>query len=202
MQENSSLDLLDKRIVRLLYQTPDITQSKMAEELGVSQPWVATRINHLKQRGVLSSSVSLNIRRLGLVSCVVRLTAKDPYHILDKYRKCPCFLTGLVLADGKNVSLVFCAEDVPSLEGIVDQCIRKEPDVDNVELGLVTYSLGSNNVCPELVTMKSEMSPCGVRCSICPQFQHGNCLACPASVCYKGRFWNENNRHNHMEVMA
>ncbi len=194
------LDLLDMRIISLLHETPDITQSKLAEELGISQPWVATRIRHLRQRGILNVSVGIDIQRLNLVSGVVGLTSKNPHRVLRKYRSCPSFLMGLVFAGERNVSLTFCSEDIASLEGLVDHCIRNDPDVSNVAFSLISYSVGVTSVCPRLVFDRKKETPCGTSCGDCDQYEGANCLGCPATIYYRGKFWNGNKQNHTIEA--
>ena len=200
MKNSLLLDSMDMRILDLLRQTPAITQTRMAKELGVSQPSVAARIRRLEQKGILTMSMGVNLERLGLVVGVVGLSAKNPYRLLRKYRCCPYFLRGLILSGERNVSFNFCGEDTPSMQGIVDQQIRKEPDVSNIDFRLITHVVDDLAVCPRFVLDKKEESPCGTRCEDCVQYESGSCVGCPATVYYRGRFWNGNNRHRELEA--
>ena len=190
MRNSGVLDSLDMRILDLLEQTPEITQTRLARELKVSQPWVATRLKLLKQKGVLTVKTGINFERLGLVIGAIGLSSKNPYHLARKYRSCPYFLRGLILSGEQNLALDFFGEDTSSLQGIVDQHIRKEPEVANVDFRLVTHVIGDLACCPRFVFPTKEESPCGASCIDCIQYESSSCVGCPASVYYRGKFWN------------
>jgi len=200
LRNSRLLDSVDMHILDLLRQEPSITQTRLARELGVSQPWIATRIKRLEQKGILTMSIGVNLERLGLVVGVVGLSTKSPYHLMKKYRCCPYFLRGLILSGERNVSLAFCGEDTSSLQGMVDQHIRKEPDVSGVDFKLIAHAVDQPAVCPRLVLDRKEESPCGTRCEDCIQYESGGCVGCPATVYYRGKFWNGGNRHHELEA--
>ncbi len=151
MRNSQLLDTVDMRILNLLRRLPRVTQTRLAQELGVSQPWIATRIRHLEEKGILTFTAGINIERLGLVMGAVGLSAKNPYEVVRKYRSCPYFLRGLILSGERNLTLDFCGENTSSLQGIVDQHLREEPDVTNVEFRLVSHVVGDLAACPMLV---------------------------------------------------
>jgi DNA-binding Lrp family transcriptional regulator len=200
MKNFQLLDSVDMRILDLLRQTPALTQTRMAKELHVSQPWIATRLKHLEQKGIVIMSLGVNLERLGLAVGVVTLSTKNPYRLLRRYRSCPYFLRGCILSGAHNVSLDFCGEDTSSLQGIVDQHVRKEPDVGDVDFRLISHTVDGLAVCPRLVLERKKESPCGTRCEDCIQYESESCVGCPATIYYRGRFWNGNNRHRELEA--
>jgi Lrp/AsnC family leucine-responsive transcriptional regulator len=203
LRKHGLLDPVDFRILDLLRQTPTTTQSKLAHELGMSQPWIATRVKYLREKGILTSASGINFERLGLVVGMIGLSAKRPYYLIRKYRCCPYFLGALILSGERNLTLEFCGEDSSSLQGIADQHIRQEPEASNVEFRLINHITGDLTSCPRLVLDRREKSPCGIECMNCIQYESGGCVGCPATVYYRGTFWNGgngNNRHHAVEA--
>jgi len=49
------MDRTDKKIISLLMENPDISQSEIASHLKMSQPAIYTRIRRLKNRGIINS---------------------------------------------------------------------------------------------------------------------------------------------------
>jgi Lrp/AsnC family leucine-responsive transcriptional regulator len=195
-----SLDFTDRRIVEKMRLEPEITQAGIAKNLGLSQPSVAARIRRLRDCGLLAERVGLNLHKLGFVVGSVTLSSNEPYRLLSKFRSCPCLLDGSTVSGTENLLLIFAAEDVPSLQGIVDQSIRKDPDAKNVSFRLLN-GLDSAARCPALCPEKKELSPCGIRCSRCSQYEAGDCFGCPATFDYRGAFWSSTNG-NHKPVLA
>jgi Lrp/AsnC family leucine-responsive transcriptional regulator len=200
MRGSRLMDSTDMRILDLLRHSPEITQTRLAQELKVSQPWVATRIRRLKQKGILMMSMGVNLERLGLAIGMVAFSAKSPYQLARKFRCCPNFLRGLILSGERNVCLYFCGENLPSLQGIVDQHIRKEPEVSNVEFRVVTHVMDEFAVCPRLVLNREEEAPCGPSCPECVQYETEGCVGCPATTYYRGQFWNSNGGNREIEA--
>lgn len=179
---------------------PDITQAGIAKSLGLSQPSVAARIKRLKDSGILVARIGLDLHKLGLIMGDVTLSVKAPHELLSKFACCPCFLGGCTTTGERNVLLVFAAEDISSLQGIIDQRIRDDPRTSNISFKLLN-GLDSFGHCPMLCPEKKETTPCGARCSACTQYLAGDCLGCPATVDYRGSFWSSTNG-NHKLVLA
>jgi Lrp/AsnC family leucine-responsive transcriptional regulator len=186
------MDFTDRRIVDLMRTNPDITQASIAHELGLSQPSVAARINHLKGSGVLVSRVGLNLHELGMVVGDVTLSVQAPHELLSSFAGCPCFVGGCTTSGEQNALLIFAAEDISSLQGIIDQHVREYPRVVNVRFKVLN-GLDSFGYCPALCPERKELAPCGARCSQCSQYKAGDCYGCPATFDYRGSFWNSTN---------
>lgn len=192
MRTAESLDLTDRHIVEMMRLEPDVTQARIAERLKLSQPSVAARIKRLKDSGILVARVGLSIHKLGLIIGDVTLSVKAPHELLSKFAYCPCFLGGCTTSGERNVLLVFAAEDISSLQGIIDQRIRDDPHTSNISFKILN-GLDSFGHCPMLCPEKKETSPCGACCSACTQYLAGDCLGCPATVDYRGSFWSSTN---------
>jgi Lrp/AsnC family leucine-responsive transcriptional regulator len=201
MHSTCSMDLTDRRIVDIMRLEPDITQSELARRLGFSQPSVAARIARLKRDGILVSRVGVNMRKLGLAVGDATLSANDPYKLLSKFESCPCFLYGGTFSGTQNVLLVFAADDVSSLQGIVNQRLRKEPGASEVNFKIID-GLEAVACCPKLCPAKANVSPCGNDCSRCVEYTVGHCVGCPATVHYYGTFWNSERRRLPQVVAA
>lgn len=192
VRTTKSMDLTDRRIVDEMRRNPDITQASIARELGLSQPSVAARIKRLKDSGILVSRVGLDLHGLGLVVGDVTLSVRAPHEMLSKFISCPCFVGGCTISGEQNALLIFAAEDISSLQGIIDQRIREDPHVLNVRFKILN-GLDSFGNCPMLCPEKKELSPCGTRCSQCSQYEAGDCFGCPATYDYRGSFWSSTN---------
>ncbi len=183
------LDEKDRKIVSLFERDPDVSQVEIAEQVGLSQPTVGARIGKLKQAGVISTVAGMNLVKVGLKLAKVDVTARNSVDVLRQFRACPCFLNGFVVSGKENLSLFFIAEDVSTIDSIVDKHIRGHPAVTDVDLGIIITTINDLIMPVKLSVEKSDLTPCGIDCKACDYYTSGRCLGCAASTAYKGTFW-------------
>lgn len=187
--DSIGLDDKDRKIAALFETNPDISQIEIAEQVGLSQPTVGARINKLKQSGVISDLVGMNLMKVGLKLAKVDVTTKNSIEIVNKFKQCPYFANGLVVSGKENLCLFFIAEDISTIEAIVDKHIRSNPSVMDVDLGIVITTVSDLVLPVKLDSKKDELTPCGLDCSKCDYYTSNRCLGCCATKYYKGNFW-------------
>jgi len=74
MNSNIRLDEKDRQIITLFQKNPEISQSEIAEIIGLSQPSVGMRIKKLKDRGILSHIVGMNFKKVNLFLAKVEIS--------------------------------------------------------------------------------------------------------------------------------
>lgn len=191
MSKPVKIDRKDLEIISLYSQNPDISQEEIAKKLGISQPAVAMRIRKLTSTGILSKQVGLDIFKTGLHLAKVDVTTTSTVKILRAFRRCPYFLNGLVTSGKNNLCLFFAAEDIATLEAIVDNHLRANKDVQSVEFNIVISSAHSI-IAPMRIYGKSDKQPCeaAVECRKCPSYIDGKCIGCPIIGQYRGWLWS------------
>ncbi len=133
----ADLDDKDERSSRSSKQ-PDISQSEIAQQVGLSQPTVGARIQKLRTSGAITASVGMDLKKVGLNLAKVDLTTKDSIEIINQFKHCPYFLNGLIVSGRENLSLFFAAEDISTIEAIVDRHLRSNPSVSGVDMGIMS----------------------------------------------------------------
>jgi len=86
------MDQSDLRILHMLLKDSRMPLSKIARELGISQPAAQKRIEKLKAKGIIiGSTVLLNEKMIGWKRALVVLNAgrKDYMRLLDSLKKLP-----------------------------------------------------------------------------------------------------------------
>ncbi|MHA1618079.1 MAG: Lrp/AsnC family transcriptional regulator, partial [Promethearchaeota archaeon] len=56
----SKLDDIDKSIIKILQDDPNITHSQIAKELSRSQPAIGARIKKLTEKGILATQIGVD----------------------------------------------------------------------------------------------------------------------------------------------
>ncbi|MCD6445298.1 Lrp/AsnC family transcriptional regulator [Candidatus Bathyarchaeota archaeon] len=186
MKKMRGLDEIDRKIVSLLEENPEISQSVMASKLKISQPAVHARLKRLRNHGIITHVVGINLNRVNLYMAKVDMTAKDPWKVLDFFKKCPMYINGFVTSGKYNLCLFFISEKLSAIESCINFHIRKNPNVTDVEFNVVITTAKDFVVPIKLWSEKKRRSPCGRRCTEEPCYSSGKCLGCPATIFYKG----------------
>ncbi|HTX44345.1 MAG TPA: Lrp/AsnC family transcriptional regulator [Methanocella sp.] len=187
--DSIDLDEKDRMIVSLFEKNPDVSQVEIAEQVGLSQPTVGARISKLKQSGVISTTVGMDLMKVGLKLAKVDVTTKNSIDVLGQFKACPCFLNGFVVSGKENLSLFFISEDISTIEAIIDKHIRSHPAVTDVDLGIIITAINDLVLPVKLNVEKGDKTPCGFDCKECDYYTSNRCLGCCASKAYKGTFW-------------
>ncbi len=150
---------------------------------------MGARINKLKQSGVISTIAGMNLMKVGLKLAKVDVTAKNSIDVLGQFKTCPCFLNGFIVSGKENLSLFFIAEDISTIEAIVDKHIRSNPSVMDVNLSFVVTTVNDLILPVKMCMEKTDKTPCGFDCAECNYYTTKRCLGCATSKAYKGTFW-------------
>lgn len=182
------LDENDRKIVSLLAENPDISQSAIARHLNMSQPAVCARMRRLRNSGIITHLVGVNLKKTNLYITKIEMTAKDPWKVLDFFKNCPMYLNGLITSGRHNLCLFFISEKLQAIESCINHHIRENPNVADVEFNVVIAPAKDFVVPVKMWREKGDVSPCGKRCTEQPCYPSEKCLGCPATVFYKGTF--------------
>jgi len=179
----------DRKIIALFEENPGISQTEVAAKVGLSQPTVGARINKLRQTGAIVTTMGMDLRKLGLNVAKVDVTTKNSIEIIDRFRGCPYFLNGVIVSGRENLCLFFAAEDISTIEALVDRHLRGNPSVSGVDLGIVISPVDNLIMHVKMGFEKTEALSCGFDCAKCQYYAHNRCLGCPRSKYYRGKFW-------------
>ncbi len=188
LKEKLGLDEKDRKIITLLEENPQKSQSEIAQEVNLSQPSVGVRIRKLEEKGAIHYLVGMNFRTVGLNLAKVDVTAKDTPRLLEIFGDCPFFLNGLITSGKRNLCMFFMGEDVASLEAIVDRHLRSNPLVSDVVFDVVVAPI-KDFVFPVNLNTQNKNCEVEVNCEECPYYHSNRCLGCPVTPWYKGKFW-------------
>ncbi|OPY29684.1 MAG: putative HTH-type transcriptional regulator [Methanocella sp. PtaU1.Bin125] len=187
--EKIDLDDKDRKIISIFEENPEASQADIAQQVSLSQPTVGARIQKLRQSGALESTAGIDLKRMGLNLAKVDLTTRGSIDIIKQFKGCPYFLNGMIVSGRENLCLFFVAEDIATIEALVDRHLRSNPAVSAVELGIVISQVYGMVQPVKMALEKSDKSQCGLDCSECQYYQNNQCLGCPATKYYKGKFW-------------
>lgn len=195
-----SVDRIDTDIIQLLREDSDLSQNEIASLLCLSQSTVGARIRRLRRQDALIIRAGVNARRLGLDLAKVDCACQNASQVIELFKECPCFLNAVSTSGRYNVSFLFAAEDSMTLAALVDRHLRNNPNVREVEFGLVTAATDGFFVRPRLALKRSQTAPCGADCNTCPHYGLDECSGCPSTHSYMGNVWKPARRRRQITV--
>jgi Lrp/AsnC family leucine-responsive transcriptional regulator len=181
-----TIDQTDRKILSLLAENPELSQSEIGHLLKISQPAVGARIHKLRKQGVIAHQIGVNLKKANLGIAKIDLSTNNSAKILEIFEKCPLFLNGFVTSGKHNLCLFLVIEDLASLDACMDCHIRGNPLVSDVELSVVVSSARDLISPLKLIRSKTEASSCGEQCDKCYYYKSERCLGCPNTIHYKG----------------
>ena len=179
----------DRKIIALFEEKPGISQTEIAAKVGLSQPTVGARISKLRQTGAIATTTGMDLRKTGLNVAKVDITTRDSIEIIDRFKDCPYFLNGMIVSGRENLCLFFAAEDISTIEALVDRHLRGNPSVSGVDLGIIISPVNNLIMQVKMGFERTGTPPCGFDCAKCQYYIHNRCLGCPRSKYYRGKFW-------------
>lgn len=180
------LDHVDRKILLLLSQNPEISQTDLAEHLKISQPAVSARIHKLKQAGVLTHLVGIEVKKAQLFLAKIDVVTKDTEHITSFLEKCPIYLNCFLTSGRYNLTILLVGENVRSIMSCVDLHLRPDPVIKDMEFSLIVTPIRDFVVPIKPILNKQKVTPCKIDCCSCAYYKNDRCLGCPCSICYKG----------------
>jgi len=188
-RKSIKLDQKDRKIISLLHDNQEISQEEIADSINLSQPSVAIRIRKLKERGIIEQIIGVNLNKVGIYIAIVSVRTTNTTKILNLFGECPFFLNGFVTSGEKNLLLLFAGEDLASLESMIDNRIRPDPDVQSADFNIMISSIKDFVMPIKLIEKPLKTPPCGVDYKECQAYGENRCFGCPSTSRYKGDFW-------------
>ncbi|MBD3350930.1 MAG: AsnC family transcriptional regulator [Candidatus Lokiarchaeota archaeon] len=139
--ERLKIDEVDKMIIRLLQDNPDMTHSEISEKVNKSQPAVGARIIKLRRKHLLETQIGVNFKEVDIKLAKVEMLTKDVSNILEKIRQCPFVLHAFKISGNTNLCVLICAPDIKTIDDMVDLCFRNDDDIVTVNISYIISSV-------------------------------------------------------------
>ena len=138
MSDKLKLDDIDRKIITLVQDDPNLTHTQIAEKINRSQPTVGMRIKKLEKEGILQFQPGINFRKVDLFLATVELNTKRPNEILEMAKFCPFMLNAFRLSGAHNICILLSSSKLDKLDNIVNYHFRSDPDVTSVSMNMIT----------------------------------------------------------------
>ncbi|TFG03947.1 MAG: Lrp/AsnC family transcriptional regulator [Promethearchaeota archaeon] len=138
ISQKLKLDDIDRKIISLVQEDPNLTHTQIAEKIERSQPTVGMRIKKLEKEGILQFQPGINFKKVDLFLATVELQTKYPDEIIDMAKYCPFMLNAFRLSGDHNITILLASSKLEKLDNIVNYHFRNNPSVQSVTMEIVT----------------------------------------------------------------
>lgn len=138
LSERLKLDEIDRQIISIVQEDPNITHTDIAEKINRSQPTVGMRIKKLEKSGILVFQPGINFKKVNLFLATVEVKTKNPDEIMEMAKCCPFMLNAFRLSGEHNISILLASSKLDKLDNIINYHFRKNPDIGSVSMEIVT----------------------------------------------------------------
>jgi Lrp/AsnC family leucine-responsive transcriptional regulator len=180
------IDDLDRKILSLLSENPQISQAALSESLEISQPAVSARIHKLEEKGALAYLVGTDVKKAQLFLAKVEVSTDHVEQVLNFLDTCPLYLNSFLTSGKNNMTILLVGENIRSIMSCVDSHLRQGLQVRNMEFDLIVTPIRPLIVPIKPSIEKRKITPCNADCSTCTLYAGDRCLGCPASIDYRG----------------
>lgn len=181
------LDDVDKKILCLLSENPELSQAELSKRLEISQPAVSMRVRKMEENGTLARFVGVDVKRAELFLAKVDVSTNSVEKVLGFLDTCPLYLNSFMTSGRHNLTIFLQGENIRSLMSCVDSHFRQKLPVRNLEFDLIITPNRPFIVPIRPYMEKKKLTTCGADCSACAFYASERCLGCPSSVHYKGK---------------
>lgn len=181
------IDEVDRKILSLLSENPEISQAELSENLKISQPAVSARVRKLEERGALARLVGTDVKKAQLFLAKLDVATNNVEEVLKFLDGCPLYLNSFLTSGKHNLTVLLVGENIRSIMSCVDTHLRQGSRVRSMDFDLIVTPIRPFIVPIKPRLEKSKTTPCNGECSVCTLYLSDRCLGCPASIHYKGK---------------
>ena len=135
------IDDVDKQIIEILQNNPEITHSEIADKVHKSQPAVGARIIKLKRKNLLGQLVGAEFKEIDIKLARIDIAAKNVEELWERFGNCSYIVNCFKITGDYNITIEIVAPNVKTIDQFVDMCLRKDPNIINIRTNFIIDSL-------------------------------------------------------------
>jgi len=163
------LDDIDRKIITLIQDDPNITHSDIAQKVDRSQPTIGMRLKKLTSSGVLKIQAGLNFKTVDVFLAFVYLKTDEPEEIMSLAQHCPFMMNAYKLSGEYNIILALASAKLDKLDGLVNSHFRNKDKIHSVKMEIV-IDIEKDLILPINFSLQDELDPASGTCEHCLKF--------------------------------
>jgi len=129
------LDEIDRKIISLLQECPDMTHEEIATKINRSQPTVGLRLKKLMKKNLFHIQPGVNMKNIDLIVGLAKIRTMQPELILELANVCPYMVNAFKVSGDHNICLILVAPNLRYFEEIINKHFRSQ--YNNVEMEVI-----------------------------------------------------------------
>lgn len=141
LSESLAIDEIDKKIVEIVQNNPNIPHTKIALSVNRSQPTVGMRIKRLERSGILKYKAGLDLNRTDLYFGKIELQTDKPNYIHKVVSDCPYVIHAFRLSGNNNFIIIIATSFIEDLDKVVNFHFRTKSFINSISMEIITEFL-------------------------------------------------------------
>lgn len=205
MSRLGKLDDIDRKIMRIIFKDPGVTQVRLAKRVGLTQAAISTRLSRLREMGIIDRGCMItDPLSLGLELLSIDVYTEQRGAIMEKFKHCPCVANIFCFAEENNRVEMLMVGESRQVEYCITKHIKRDASITSTVtrritdmqkgIGMMVHrAVGIVDNDDEQNTGNYDL-PCNdAPCNRCEYYvdNGGACYGCPFTAFYRGRFWKD-----------
>ncbi|GAG85085.1 unnamed protein product [marine sediment metagenome] len=169
ISEKLKLDEVDRQIISIVQEDPNITHTEIAHRVNRSQPTIGMRLKKLTNSGVLKIQAGLNFKTVDIFLALVSLKTATPEKIMHMSSHCPFIMNAYKLSGEYNIILSLASAKLDKLDGLVNSHFRNKDEIQSVKMEVV-IDIAKDLILPINFDLQDELDPSSGECTYCLKF--------------------------------
>lgn len=174
ISEKLNLDGIDKKIITLLQDDPNITHTEIARVINRSQPTVGMRIKKLEKSGMFQIQAGVNLKNIELYAAKVNIYTENPKKIMNIAEICPFMINCFKTSGIYNIILLMASDKLENLDALINNHFRSKNNSERVKMELI-INVAKDFILPiDFITQDghdpTNSENCGENCASCKEF--------------------------------
>lgn len=163
------LDDIDRKIISLMQQNPNMTHSEIAEKVDRSQPTIGGRLKKLIDSGVLKFEAGVNFQAVEMFLSFVYIKTDSPDQIMSMASHCPFMMNAYKSSGEFNIVLLLASPKIDKLDDLVNSHFRNKPEIQSVKMEIILET-AKETIVPINLDLQDELDPGSGVCEYCKKF--------------------------------
>ena len=123
-----TLDPINKQIISILQQEPELTPSEIAQQTMLNPAIVENRIMKLQRRDLLTAQTGVDIKDTNIRLARIDLVVRNVDSVWTRLNKCPYISNCFKMTGDTNLMLEIFSPSSKAVDHFVDFCFRNDPE--------------------------------------------------------------------------
>jgi len=138
MTLSERFDEVDKKIITLLQEDPNLTHEEIARRINRSQPTIGIRLRKLLESKIFQIQPGVNFKSVNVYIGKVNIQTKNPERFSEVAGCCPFVLNCFSVSGDYNIILFIVSTRLDYIDAIVNTHFRKHEDSQRVNVEIIT----------------------------------------------------------------